>query len=114
MAGPQPEHPILLSAPQQAVLEALQRQASCPQALALRVRIILGAATGQRNGPLATSLGCTRPTVRTWRARWAAAEALLASAEADPASLRHTIASVLADAPRPGTPSTFSAEQIVQ
>lgn len=114
MAGPQPEHVIAVSPPQQAVLEALQRQTSCPQALALRVRIVLGAASGQRNGPLAMALGCSRPTVRTWRARWAAAEAQLATAETDLPTLRQTIASVLADAARSGTPSTFSAEQIVQ
>ncbi len=113
MAGPQPTHPISVSAPQQAILEALQRQAACPQALAMRVRIILGAAGGARNGPLAATLGCSRPTVRTWRARWAAAEAHLAVAEADPTTLRQTIAQVLADAPRPGTPPTFTAEQVV-
>jgi homeodomain-containing protein len=114
MAGPQPQTPIMLSDPQQAVLDALQRQASCPQALALRVRIILGAATGLGNAPLAATLGCSRPTVRTWRSRWAAAQPHLAIAETDPRALRETIASVLADAPRSGTPSTFSAEQIVQ
>src|SRR5215207_7890284 len=48
MAGPQPQA-ITLSAPQQAVLERLLRQHSCPQALALRVRIVLGAATGRRS-----------------------------------------------------------------
>jgi putative transposase len=113
MAGPQPTHALTVSAPQQAILEALQRQASCPQALALRVRIILGAARGERNEPLAKTLGCSRPTVRSWRARWAAAEAQLAVAEADPARLRQTISQVLADAPRPGTPPTFTAEQVV-
>jgi transposase len=114
MAGPQPQTPITLSDPQQAVLDALQRQASCPQVLALRVRIILGAATGLGNTPLAATLGCSRPTVRTWRSRWVAAQPHLAIAETDPRTLRETIASVLSDAPRSGTPSTFSAEQIVQ
>jgi transposase len=80
----------------------------------LRVRIVLGAAAGQRNEPLAAVLGCSVPTVRTWRARWAAAEAQLAAAEANPTTLRHTIGHVLADAPRSGTPPTFTAEQIVQ
>src|SRR6266545_4491529 len=88
MAGPQPIA-ISVSAPQQAVLERLLRQHSCPQALALRVRIVLGAASGIRNEPLATRLSCSPTTVRKWRARWA-------------------------DAARPGTPDTFSAEQIVQ
>jgi putative transposase len=113
MAGPQPQA-ITVSAPQQAVLERLLRQHSCPQALALRVRIVLGAATGRRNEPLAAQLVCSPLTVRKWRARWAAAEARLAAAQADPAALATTVAATLADAPRPGTPDTFSAEQIVQ
>jgi homeodomain-containing protein len=113
MAGPQP-HAITVSAPQQAVLERLLRQHSCSQALALRVRIVLGAATGRRNEPLAAQLVCSPLTVRKWRARWAAAEARLAAAEADPAALATMVAATLADAPRPGTPDTFSAEQIVQ
>jgi putative transposase len=113
MPGPQPLS-ITLSPPQQAVLDALVRQHSCPQALALRVRIVLAAAAGQRNEPLAHQLGCTPKTVRKWRRRWAAAEARLAAAQADPHDLRATIAAVLADAARPGAPDTFSAEQIVQ
>ena len=113
MAGPQPLT-LTLSPPQHTVLEALLRQHSCPQALALRARIVLGAATGQRNEPLARHLGCTPKTVRKWRARWVAAEAPLAAAEAAPHELRSTIAGVLADAARSGAPDTFSAEQIVQ
>jgi hypothetical protein len=113
MAGPQPTTPVTVSEAQRAVLETLQRQASCPQALALRVRIVLGAADGQRNQPLAATLGCSGPTVRTWRARWAAAEAELAAVETEPSRLRQVITQLLADAPRSGTPPTFSAEQIV-
>lgn len=113
MAGPQPRA-ITISAPQQAVLERLLRQHSCPQALALRVRIVLGAATGMRNEPLATQVACSPITVRKWRTRWADAEAHLAAAEADPTTLATAVARVLADAPRPGTPDTFTAEQIVQ
>ena len=113
MAGPQPLT-LTLSPPQHRVLEALLRQHSCPQALALRARIVLGAAALRRNEPLARHLGCTPKTVRKWRARWVAAEASLAAAEAVPHHLRSTIASVLADAARSGAPDTFSAEQIVQ
>src|SRR6266498_3619579 len=113
MAGPQPLT-VTISPPQHRVLEALLRQHSCPQALALRARIVLGAATGQRNEPFARQLGCTPKTVRKWRARWVEQEAALAVAEAVPHDLRATIANVLADAARSGAPDTFSAEQIVQ
>jgi Homeodomain-like domain len=112
MAGPRPLA-ITVTPAQQAVLEGLLRQHSCPQTLAFRARIVLGAATGLRNLPLAHDLRCTPKTVTKWRARWAAAEAQLAAVDGDGADLKRLIARVLADAPRPGAPDTFTAEQIV-
>jgi transposase len=113
MAGPQPQA-VSLSAPQQAILEAVLRQSTCPQALALRARIVVEAAAGQRNESLAQRLGCSLPTVRKWRGRWAAAESQLAALEDHPHDLRALVATVLADAPRSGAPGDFTAEQIVQ
>jgi putative transposase len=113
MADPQPQA-ITLSNPQQVLLHALLRQTSCPQALALRLRIVLGAAAGQRNDALAHALDCSLPTVRKWRRRWAEAEAQLAAVEPYPRDLRTLVATVLADAPRSGTPGSFTAEQIIQ
>ena len=113
MAGPLPL-PITVTPPQQAVLEGLLRQHSCPQTLVLRARIVLAAATGLRNVPLAHDLTCSPKTVIKWRARWAAAEPQLAAVEGDAVELKTMIARVLADAPRPGAPDTFTAEQIVQ
>ena len=75
---------------------------------------MLAAAAGQRNEPIAHDLDCSPTTVRLWRSRWAAAEAVLAAAEVEPPHLAAAIATVLADAPRSGAPDTFSAEQIVQ
>lgn len=112
MPGPQPL-PITVSPPQRAVLERLLRQHSLPQALALRVRIILRAADGAGVEPLAAELRCSALTVQKWRKRWAAAEAPLAAAEDEPAELATTIATTLADAPRSGRPPVFSAEQVV-
>ncbi len=112
MAGPLPL-PITLSPPQQAVLEALLRQHSTPQSLALRVRIVLAAASGMRNLPITRHLACSLKTVIKWRARWAGAESQLAAVENDPADLKRMVGRVLADAPRPGAPDTFTAEQIV-
>ncbi len=113
MPGPAPA-PISGTPAQQEVLRALGRRASCPQGLALRARLILGAAAGQRNDPRARAHGCTPNTVRTWRARWAGAEAALLAADDTPAALAQTLATVLADATRPGAPGTFTAEQVVQ
>ena len=113
MSGPLPV-PITVSPSQLAVLERLLRQQTAPQALVRRSKIVLAAATGQRNEAIAAQLGCSPTTVRLWRGRWAAAESALAAVERTAPDLRATIAAVLADAPRPGAPDTFTAEQIVQ
>src|SRR5215207_4584805 len=98
MAGPLPL-PITVSPPQRAVLDALLRQHSTPQTLALRVRIVLAAASGMRNVPITRHLACSLKTVIKWRARWAAAEAELAAVEDNAADHKRLIARVLADAP---------------
>ena len=112
MSGPAPQA-IMLAPPQLAVLERLLRQHACPQALVRRAQIVLAAAHGQRNEPIARQLDCSPTTVRLWRARWAAAHDLLAASEADPQQLAAAVATVLADAPRSGAPDTFSAEPII-
>ncbi len=113
MSGPLPVT-ITVSSHQRTILERLLRQHSCPQALARRISIILAAAAGERNDPLAARLGCSPTTIRRWRSRWAAAQPDLATMDDDEARLPALIAEVLADAPRPGVPATFTAEQIIQ
>ncbi len=113
MPGPQPV-PLSVTPAQQTVLERLLRQHTCPQALVRRTKIVLAAAEGQRNEQIARQLNCSATTVRLWRSRWAEAQAQLLAVEADQRELPAAIASVLADAERPGAPDTFTAEQIVQ
>src|SRR5687768_1057772 len=99
MPGPQPRS-IMLSPPQQALLERLLRHHSSPQALVRRIQIVLAAASGLPNEQIALHLATSPKTVRRWRARWAAAQPALAAAEADERGLRTLIAETLADAPR--------------
>jgi putative transposase len=91
--------PLVLGEVEREELDCLVRAHSTPQQLALRARIILLAADGIGNRDSARRLGVTVQTVRCWRRRWGG-EPDLALAER------------LADAPRPGTPPTFTAEQI--
>ncbi|HUN43664.1 MAG TPA: helix-turn-helix domain-containing protein [Acetobacteraceae bacterium] len=93
---------IQLSPEQEAALNAMVRAHSTPQKLAERARIILLAAAGKGMAETAEALGIWRKTVRHWRRRWTAAEAV-----AD-------IAARLSDAPRCGAPAQFTAEQICQ
>jgi putative transposase len=91
--------PIVLSEVERDELDRLVRAHSTPQQLALRAQIILLAANGIGNRDSARRLGVTVQTVRYWRRRW--------GGEPDLALVDR-----LADAPRPGTPPTFTPEQI--
>jgi len=66
---------------------------------------------------VAAQLHFNRLTVRLWRDRWLQAATVLHQAEQDEASdsrLLDRIEQILTDAPRPGTPATFTPEQLVQ
>jgi putative transposase len=112
MPGPCPL-PISVTPAQQTVLTGLLRRPSCAQGLAQRIKIIVGAASGQGNAPLARRFACAEATVTKWRGRWASATHRLLAVNDDPAALAQAIERVLADMPRPGAPATFTAEQIV-
>lgn len=115
MRGPKAV-PITLSVRQHALLEQVTRRSTAPQALVTRAQVILTAATGASNEQIAQHCGLTRSTVRRWRTRWAAATARLAGQEAaDPSDkpLGGLVLTLLADAPRPGAPPTFTPEQVV-
>jgi transposase len=53
------------------ILERLVRSGKTEQRIALRARIVLGAADGQANNALAKELKTSRPTVIDWRRRFA-------------------------------------------
>jgi putative transposase len=116
MPGPQPLA-LMVSNRQQAILHGLVRRQTSPQRLVYRAKAILAATAGNSNAHIAQQLGLNRNTVRTWRRRWWSAVENLAEAEAAGATdkvLLARIEAVLDDAPRPGTPETFSAEQLTQ
>lgn len=113
MAGRHPQA-ITITDAQRAILEQIVRRQTSPQHQVRRARIVLLAAAGETNQRIAARLEVHREMVSVWRGRWAAAQARLTAAEQTSADLAAVIADVLADAPRPGTPATFTAEQIVQ
>ncbi len=116
MRGPQPPA-VCLSDRLRAVLEHLARRQTSPQRLVRRVRMVLSAAAGLNNDQIARQLGSSRGRVRTWRTRWRTAAPRLEAAAADGTDdrvLAQLVADALDDAPRPGAPVTFTAEQVVQ
>jgi transposase len=107
---------IILTPRQKEILSSLDQKVKIPLDLSLRVKIILLAAEGMTNAGIARELGTTRSTVRKWRRRWHVADAKLGEAELEdnPGALLLALAKeTLADAPRSGTPATFTPEQLV-
>jgi transposase len=98
--------PLLAAAPvtvlpdQREALEQLIRTHSTAQQLALRARMIVHAADGVRVRESARELGVWPKTVRYWRKRWRQADD------------KCSVCERLADAPRSGTPPTYTPEQI--
>lgn len=114
---PQYAPDIVVSARQRAILEAFVRASTSPQRLAERARIVLRSADGELCVEAASALGVDAQRVRRWRARWARAMGMLASAEAqgvDDDELADLVAQILNDNYRSGTPPKFTAEQIAQ
>ena len=95
--------PITLTASEQADLETLARRPSTTQQIALRAHIILRASRGESHGQISRELAISKDMSRLWRNRWL---------EVSPRGI--PVVERLRDAPRPGTPATFSLEQITQ
>ena len=103
MRGPKPD-PLSLSESERSELQRLTRRHGTPQQIALRARVILEADAGLNNSQIARQLDLTPETVRAWRKRWLAFQAI--------ALTDLSVAERLSDIPRPGRPSEISAEQV--
>ena len=116
MRGPKPPE-IKLTPGLKKILEQIARCYTNPYWLVLRAKIILYAATGANNTEIARRLEITSDTAGKWRGRWVEGEPRLSAVEAgglDENELTALIEATLSDAPRPGTPDTFTPEQLVQ
>jgi transposase len=88
---------VVLSDDERRILEGWARRRSSAQGLAVRARIVLGAARGENNTQLAERLGLTRMTVAKWRGRFVVNRV-----------------DGLLDEPRPGKPRTISDEKVAE
>jgi putative transposase len=107
---------ILLPENQRRILEAMVRQTHCPQAIALRARIILAADEGVGMSQIGRNLGCSRDLARRWRDRFARSQAQwgAAAGEWDLDTLSGKVADALEDQERSGAPAKFTPEQLCQ
>lgn len=95
--------PLHLTETEREQLQQLVQRHSTPQQIAIRASIILLADVGKNHREIARELNISRDMARLWRNRW------LDLSEKDTAVVER-----LADASRPGAPSTFSMEQILE
>ena len=100
MPGPTAPKVVLCEDEHQELL-TLIRAHQTPQHLSFRAQIILRLAASHDTSEVAKHFETTRLTVRRWRQHW------LERPET-------SVIERLQDAPRPGTPATFSAEQWCQ
>lgn len=91
-----PAAALRVSREDQEWLETLVRSGQTPQRVALRARMVLGAAAGRPNHALAKDLGISRPTLLLWRQRYAEAG----------------VAGLLKDAARPGRKKRIRPEKV--
>jgi len=106
---------IIISERQQKLLEEFSKSRTLGNWIVQRATIILLGFTGMWNEAIALQVGLNRIQVGIWRQRWRDAwEALCVWECTEPHRLREAVLDVLADAPRPGAPATFTAEQVSQ
>jgi len=107
---------IMLTEKHESVLRRIHRSTTTSQRLVQRARIILLAFAGSLNVDIARIVGLAPKQVGVWRRRWQQSFDALVAIECceTQAELRRAIEDVLSDAPRSGSPGTFTAEQVTQ
>jgi putative transposase len=107
---------VVLSDRLRSVLESIVRKTHCPQAIAMRARLVLAAAVGNGPSEAARELGCSRRMAGIWPERFARAVQDWGEAvdKWDLGVLTEKVLDVLEDRERSGAPSTFTPEQLCQ
>jgi transposase len=108
-----PTTPLNLTPEQNEYLQSLVRSREVPHSRVQRAQIILKAAAGKSHKKISQDLNLCEDTVGFWRRRWIEAHTDL-STDNPQKKLSQAIQAVLSDKPRPGTPQTYTAEQVCQ
>jgi putative transposase len=116
LSGPQPS--TLTTTPKiRSLLEKLGRCRQKSASLVRRSQLILRMLDGANNAQAARQFGVHLDTPRLWRRRWLALSPQLEKLERelepqDADKLQVALEQALRDEPRPGTPPSFSPEQV--
>lgn len=107
---------IQVTEKQHHILQQVNRSTTAPKRLVQRAGVILVSFAGALNVTIAQELQLTSKQVGLWRRRWQQSFDALVAIECHEgqAALRRAIEDVLSDAPRSGSPGTFTADQVTQ
>jgi transposase len=106
---------IIITERQKKLLDEFSKSRTIGKCITQRATIILLGFEGMLNEEIAHEVGLNRMQVGLWRRRWRKAwKALCVWECTESHRLREAVLDVLSDAPRPGTPATFTAEQVSQ
>ncbi len=107
---------VIVSEKQYAILEQIANAKTASQQLVQRAKIILLAFSEMLNMQIGDQVGLNRQQVGLWRRRWTDSWPALISIEGNEthATLKRSIEQTLNDAPRSGSPGTFTGEQVTQ
>src|SRR3954471_10874528 len=106
---------VRVSEKQLAILQELSRSRTEARGIVQRASILVLGFRGTFNEQIAVEVGLNRQQVGTWRRRWREAwDSLCAWECTEPRRLREAVLEVLSDAPRPGAPGKFTADQVAQ
>ena len=107
---------VVISERQQEILEKMVRSSTSQQRWIIRARIILLAFAGHSNDVIGQQVGLGPDQVGLWRRRWRDQFERLVLIECVEGLtlLRRAIETLLSDAPRSGSPGTFTPEQVTR
>ena len=107
---------VTLTDKQKNLLRKFSKSRVIPLKYQQRSSIILLCFQGKNNGEIAKELDFNQSTVSKWRLRWSREESKLLACEGEEDGIvyQRSIQNILDDAPRPGAPPKFTAEQVCQ
>jgi len=107
---------IIVTEKQHAILEQIVNARTASQQLTQRAKIILLAFGGMLNMQIREQVGLNRQQVGLWRRRWVDSWLALISIECheNHATFKRAIEQTLSDAPRSGSPGTFTGEEVTK
>jgi len=108
-----PKTKLNLTPDQNESLQSIVRSREIPHSRVQRAQIILKAAAGENNKKISQDLNLCEDTVGLWRRRWIEGHTDL-SVNSNQKKLSQAIQNVYRSQQRPGTPPTYTAEQVCQ